>query len=82
MAKKVLKDAREVDAMPTIELLECERVAYVKEMKNYLQKLKALPNNEAIKRSRINLQDCNIIERNGEFTDRYRNSKKNLKNKE
>ncbi len=31
MAKKVLKDAREVDAMPTIELLECERVAYVNE---------------------------------------------------
>ncbi len=51
-------------------------------MKNYLQKLKALPNNEAIKRSRINLQDCNIIERNGEFTDRYRYSKKNIKNKE
>lgn len=82
MTKKVLKDAKEVDAMPTIESLECERVAYVNGMKDYLQKLKALPSSEAIKRSRINLQNCNIIERNGEFTDQYRYSKINTINKE
>ena len=50
------------DIMPTIELLECERVAYVKGMDNYLQKLKAMPDDEAIEKSRINLQNSNIID--------------------
>lgn len=59
------------DIMPTIELLECERVAYVKGMDNYLQKLKAMPDDEAIEKSRINLQNSNIIEPNGDFTERY-----------
>lgn len=71
----------EVNIMPTIELLECERVAYVKGMKKYLQKLKAMPNSEAIERSRINLQNCNIIESTGEFTERYSYSKKYAKSK-
>ena len=39
------------DTMPTIELVECERVAYIKEMENYLQRLKAMPADEAQKQS-------------------------------
>ena len=43
------------DNMPTIELVECERVAYIKEMENYLQRLKAMAADEAQKQSRLNL---------------------------
>lgn len=70
------------DTMPIIELLECERVAYVKGMDNYLQKLKAMPDDEAIEKSRINLQNSNIIEPNGDFTERYHYSRKYTKSKE
>lgn len=66
---------REVDTMPAIELIECERVAYVKGMENYLQKLKSMPNHEAVRRSRANLQNCHIIQDNGELTDKYNNSR-------
>ncbi len=79
MAEKVSKDAKEAYTMPTIELLDCEKAAYVKRMKNYLQKLKALPNSEAIKRSMINLQNSNIIEVNREYTDRNIYSEKYYK---
>lgn len=73
--------ANEVSAMPTIELLECERVAYVNGMKKYLQRLKAMPSDEAMEKSRISLVNCNIIESTGEFTERYRYSKKYAKSK-
>ena len=55
------------DIMPTIELL---------------QKLKAMPDDEAIEKSRINLQNSNIIEPNGDFTERYHYSRKYTKSKE
>ena len=43
---------KEVNAMPAIELIEYERIAYIKEMKDYLSMLKALPGEEAVKKSR------------------------------
>lgn len=72
---------KEVDTVPAIELVEHERVAYVKGMENYLQKLKAMPDSEAIKKSRINLESCNIIQENGEFSERYSYSRILTKNK-
>lgn len=62
---------KEVHAMPAIELVECERAAYVKRMEEYLKKLRAMPDGEAIKKSRINLENCNIIHEDGEFAERY-----------
>ena len=75
------KDKKE-DTMPTIELLECERVAYVEGMKNYLQKLKTMPNSEAVEKSRISLQNSNIVEPSGDFTERYYYSRQYTKSKE
>ncbi|MCI8983420.1 MAG: hypothetical protein HFG78_13630 [Hungatella sp.] len=63
------------DNMPTIELVECERVAYIKEMENYLQRLKAMAADEAQKQSRLNLESCHIIQSDGKFTERYRYSR-------
>ena len=65
----------EGDGMPTIEAVECQRVAYVKGMKDYLKKLKSMTNGEAVKRSRKSLESSNIIQEDGEFTDRYRYSR-------
>lgn len=66
---------KEVNAMPAIELIEYERIAYIKEMKDYLSMLKALPGEEAVKKSRENLIKSNILQENGEFTEQYRYSK-------
>lgn len=41
-----------VDIMPAIELVECERAAYIKGMEEYLQKLKIMGYNEALKKSK------------------------------
>lgn len=57
--------------MPTIELIENERVAYVKGMEEYLQKLKLMPSNEAIEKSRINLERSHIIQEDGDFSETY-----------
>ena len=46
-----------------------------KEMKDYLSMLKALPGEEAVKKSRENLIKSNILQENGEFTEQYRYSK-------
>lgn len=41
----------EVNIMPTIELVECERTAYIKGMENYLQNLRQMSNSEAVRKS-------------------------------
>ncbi|MDE5825252.1 MAG: hypothetical protein K2H91_11310 [Lachnospiraceae bacterium] len=64
---------KEADKMPEIELVEHERVAYVKGMEDYLQKLRSMPHHEAVRRSQINLQNCHIIQEDGEFTEKYNN---------
>ena len=69
-------DEEEVDAMPSIELVECERTAYIKGMEDYLQKLKSMPNNEAVKKSQKSLESSHIICEDGEFTERYSNTRK------
>ncbi len=65
----------EVNIMPTIELVECERTAYIKGMENYLQNLRQMSNSEAVRKSQKNLEDCHIICEDGEFSERYSNSR-------
>ena len=64
-------NAKEVDVMPTIELVEYERTAYIKGMEAYLQNLKSMDHSEALRKSKRNLQGSHIIQEDGEFTDRY-----------
>lgn len=63
---------KEAEIMPTIELIEYERVEYIKEMEAYLHKLEKMPKEDAIKKSRENLINSKIIQENGEFTEQYR----------
>ena len=65
-------EEKEAEIMPTIELIEYERIEYIKEMEDYLNNLKKMPKEEAIKKSRENLINSNIIQENGEFTEQYR----------
>lgn len=71
--KKLSLSANEevANVMPTVELIEYERVTYIKEMERYLQDLKSMPDAEARRKSRINLEDSGIIQENGEFTEKY-----------
>lgn len=66
----------EVEDMPTVESVECERVAYIKGMEDYLRKLRLMTDSEAVKKSRKSLESCNIIQEDGEFSERYGYSRK------
>jgi hypothetical protein len=66
--------------MTSIELIEYERITYIKGMDDYLKRLKSMPKSEAVQLARTNLQKCHIIDENGEFTERYEYSKLNSKN--
>ena len=79
LSKEFFHKDSEVDVMPSVELVESERVAYVKEMEDYLTNLKNMPDNLAQEKSRENLLNCNIIQENGDFTERYKFSRINAK---
>lgn len=70
-AGDISTDGKEVDIMPTIELVECERTAYVQKMEAYLQKLKLMAYSEALKEAEKNLRSSDIIQEDKEFTERY-----------
>lgn len=61
----------EVEIMPSVELIECEKVAYINGMKDYLNKLKSMEHDQAKKISLENLKKSKIIGDNGEFTEHY-----------
>lgn len=65
-------DTKEVDRMPTMELVEFEKAAYVNEMELYLQNLKNMPITEAKKRSKKNLIECQILTKKGELAAKYK----------
>lgn len=71
----------EVNVMPTMEMIEYERVAYVNGMEEYLQNLKRMNEEDAKKKSFDNLVQCNILHTNGEFTERYDYTKIDLQKK-
>ena len=62
---------KEVTYMPTMDMIEYERVNYVKEMQDYLRNLKKLSKNEAKEKSFQNLVKSEIICENGEFTEHF-----------
>lgn len=64
-------EVKEVPRMPVIEMIERERVTYVKEMEEYLERLKKMNKCEAKKKSFENLVQSQIIYENGEFTEHY-----------
>lgn len=66
---------KEVKAMPLIEMIERERVTYVEEMEEYLERLKKMNKCEAKRRSFENLVKSQIIHENGEFTEQYQYTK-------
>lgn len=61
----------EDDIMPTIELVEKERLSYIEEMEQYLKRLKAMPKKEAKELSKKNLIESGIFDENGELTEHY-----------
>ena len=73
--EKLYTKDEEVNIMPTMEMIEYERVAYVNGMEEYLQKLKNMDKSDAKKKSFENLVQCKIIHEDGEFTERYEYTK-------
>lgn len=61
----------EVTGMLPVELIECEKVAYINEMRNYLHILKNMPKPEAKRISHENLVKSKIITEDGCFTEQY-----------
>lgn len=78
---KVRKKDKEVKAMPSVELIEYEKVAYINEMKDYLQKLKNMEKTQAKKISFENLVKSRIIAENGEFAEGYEFARVNAQKK-
>lgn len=76
--KNFYKKDKVVNSMPSVKLIEHERVAYINEMKEYLNKLKKMEQNQARKISLENLKKSQIIGENGEFTERYKFSRREV----
>lgn len=75
----ISENEKEMTGMPMMETMEFERTAYIKGMEEYLQKLRSMPNQEAVVKSRRNLESCHIIQEDGQFTERYRYSRMNTR---
>lgn len=75
------KRDKEMKSMPSVELIESEKVAYIKEMREYLQNLKNMEHNQAKKISLENLVRSQIVEENGDFTERYEFTRINVQKK-
>lgn len=74
-------DNKEASVMPSIELIESERLAYIKGMEDYLHQLKQMNKNDAQKKSHESLVRSRIIQENGEYTEHYEYTKIVLQNK-
>lgn len=70
-AENFYEEDKEVNIMPSVELIEYEKAAYINEMKEYLRKLKSMDKNQAKKISLENLKKSQIIGENEEFTEHY-----------
>lgn len=76
--KNFYKKDKVVNNMPSVKLIEHERVTYISEMEEYLNKLKKMEKNQARKISLENLKKSQIIGENGEFTERYKFSRRKV----
>lgn len=72
---------KEVNIMPSVELIECEKVAYINGMKEYLQKLKNMEHSQAKEVSFENLKKSKIIGEDGEFTEHYEHMRVSVQKK-
>ena len=79
--ESVYEEDKEVNVMPSVELVECEKVAYINGMKEYLQNLKSMEYGQAKKISFENLKNSKIIGENGEFTEHYEYMRMSVQNK-
>ena len=73
------KEESEVGIMPSVDLVEQERIAYINEMKEYLKTLKGMERGLAKKKSLENLKRSGIIDENGEFTEHYKHMRTSMK---
>lgn len=71
MKKCCTTNDKEMKTMPSIELIEYEKITYIKRMEDYLQSLKSMKETEARAVSYQNLLKSQIIQENGEFTKHY-----------
>lgn len=78
----MVKREGEVDIMRSVELIECEKIAYINGMKEYLQRLKSMEHSQAKKVSLENLKKSKIIGENGEFTEHYEYMRTGVQKKE
>lgn len=76
--KNFYKKDKVVNNMPSVKLIEHERVTYISEMEEYLNKLKKMEKNQARKISLENLKKSQIIGENGEFTEHYKFSRRKV----
>lgn len=62
------------DRMPTIEQVNYEMTAYLRDIEEYIERFKSLPDQEAKKQAKENLMDIGLIDEQGNLTDFYKNS--------
>lgn len=72
---RCLTDVESGDYMPPVATIERERELYYRNLKKYLEAIKALPEKEAASAARANLRHAGIIDENDDLTDRYKNSR-------
>lgn len=77
----MVKRESEVDIMPSVELIEYEKVNYINRMKNYLNNLKNMEYDQAKEISLENLNKSGILGENGEFTEHYEYMQINVQKK-
>ena len=61
--------------MPSIQAIERDKIEYIKGMEEYLQKLRAMPVDLARKKSRENLENCSILQKDGKLGKHYKYSR-------
>lgn len=60
--------------MPTVESVYYEMTCFLKELEEYIENYKKLPEEEAKKRARQNLIDIGMIDEQGNLTDFYKDT--------
>lgn len=63
------------DIMPPVAMIEYDKELYCSEMEEYFQKLKTIPKEKIKEIARKNLVQAGIVDKNGNLTDHYSNSR-------
>ena len=62
------------EKMPTVEKVNYEMTSYLRDIEEYIEKYKSLPEKEAKKQAKENLIDVGIIDEQGNLIGFYKNS--------